>query len=160
MKITVSFFATMLILSLAISGAYNAIIPLIAATLHEAAHVIAAKARGVRLKKFDVGIFGARLTMSEGIYSYADEIVICAAGPLVNLFSAGICICICNVGGIESELFSLFILSSIALGVINLLPVRSFDGGRILLSALSYIITSSSAEKFLSFISADGDIKK
>lgn len=153
MKVTVSFFAIMLIFSLAISGAYYALIPLSAAALHELGHILAAKARGVKLKSFDIGIFGARLTMSDEIYSYTDEIMICAAGPLVNLVLAGAGIYLCRIYCFYNELFDLFIASSLCLGIVNLLPIKSFDGGRILISALSVSLDADTADKILSFLS-------
>ena len=152
MKVKISFFAIMLLFSLAMSDAYYALIPLSAAALHELGHIIAARARGVQLKNFDIGIFGARLSMSGGICSYLDEIIVCAAGPLVNLVLAGTGLFICKERGIDNELISLFILSSLSLGVINLLPIRSFDGGRILNSTLSYILDSSVAEALLNLL--------
>ena len=153
MKVTVSFFAIMLIFSLAISGAYYALIPLSAAALHELGHILAASARGVKLKNFDIGIFGARLTMSDGIYSYIDEIMICAAGPLVNLILAGVGIYICKIYCFDNELFDLLVASSLCLGIVNLLPIKSFDGGRILSSALSVSLDADRADKILSLLS-------
>ena len=152
MKVSVSFFAIMLIFSLALSGAYFALIPLTAAALHELGHIFAARVRGVRLKNFDIGIFGARLTMSGGICSYLDEIIVCAAGPLVNLILAVISLIICNSCGRENELVSLFIFSSLSLGMINLLPIKSFDGGRILGAILSYAVDTAVAEKILNLL--------
>ncbi len=156
MKIKISFFAIMMLFSLIISGAYYAIIPISAAFLHELGHIFAARARKVELKNFDVGIFGARLTIGGSICSYADEMIVCASGPLVNLILAGICIFATLAYGIDCDAFELFIISSLCLGILNLLPIRSFDGGRILGAALSQAFNeriADTAVTALSFLS-------
>lgn len=156
MRIRINFFALMLILSLLISGAFYGIIPLIAALLHEAGHIIAARLRGVRLGKMEIGVFGARISIENGIYSYSDEIIVCAAGPLVNFISADIAAIVFKLGEFENDLIPLFIFSSLCLGTVNLLPIRSFDGGRIICALISRVSTPDTADitvKILSFIS-------
>lgn len=146
MKIKISFFAIMLILALFLSSSFYALIPLIAALLHEFGHIFAAKARKVNLDKFNIGIFGARLSMNSSLCSYKDEITICAAGPLTNLIFAYLTKLLMIYFQIESPIFNIFIFSSISLAVINLLPIRSFDGGRILYSIISNLSTPQKAE--------------
>lgn len=153
MKIKVSFFAIMLLLSLVISGTYYSVIPIFAAILHELGHIFAAKARKVKLKNFDVGIFGARLTMDGGICSYADELIVCASGPLVNLILAGTATVIIRTCKISSDAAELFVFSSLCLGVFNLLPILSFDGGRILGAVISMISDTVIADKVVTFLS-------
>ncbi len=136
----------MLLISLLLSGAFFGIVPLFAAVIHECGHIAAAKLRGVRLGKLDVGIFGARISIAESMYSYTDEIIVCAAGPLANLVSADIAAIALRICGEESDIVSLFVLSSICLAAVNLLPIRTFDGGRILSSFLSKFFEPKTAE--------------
>lgn len=146
----------MLILSLLLSGAFYGIVPLFAALIHELGHIIAARLRGVRLGKMEIGVFGARISIENGIYSYADEIIVCAAGPLVNFISADIAAILMRLGAIDGDILSVFIISSLCLGAVNLLPIRSFDGGRIICAIISRISTPTAADicvKILSFIS-------
>ena len=146
----------MLILSMVISGNISFLIPLTSATLHEFGHIISARLRKINLKKLDVGIFGARLTMDTGLCTYNDEILICAAGPAVNFITAYIAFAVSQYTGIESQATELFILSSLSLGIINILPIYSFDGGRILYALISKISNPKAAEgavRFFSFIS-------
>ncbi len=107
--------------------------------LHELGHVLAARLCGVRQGGFRVSLFGARLRL-RGVLSYRREWLVAAAGPAVNLLSAVILMCPFLRAGREAvELFlsggtaaAVFALSSLALAGINLLPVRSLDGGRML----------------------------
>ena len=153
MKIKVSFFALMLLLSLIISASYYAVIPIIAAAIHEAGHIICARLRGIHLKSFEVAIFGARLSIGGGIYSYSDEIAICAAGPAINFICADVAAVASRIWEVNNDIFELFILSSLSLGIINLLPIKSFDGGRILSALISKFFDVRIAEKTLNILS-------
>ena len=159
MKIKISFFAVMMIISLVISSSYYALIPLFAAAIHELGHVICARLTGVRLSGFELGILGARISTEGTLCSYSAEIAISAAGPILNLLSADITAILCKLSGVSSELFELFILSSLALGITNLLPIKSFDGGRIFEALLSKFLSISAVEtiiEILSFLSLFG----
>ncbi len=153
MKIKVSFFTVMLILSLILSASYYSAIPLLAAAAHEMGHIIAARIRGVRFSKFDIGIFGAKLSINNTLYSYADEIAVCAAGPLTNLLSADIFAIAQALSETKSVAIDIFIFSSISLAVINLLPIKNFDGGRILCAIISSLSTPQTAEKIIGVLS-------
>ncbi len=155
MKIKISFFAIMLFVSLIISGGLYSLIPLFAAVLHELGHIFAARIRGTKLSCLNIGILGARLSMPNGICSYTDEIIICAAGPVVNLSSAYIMYLINTRFDTHNEIIGIFIIASLCLGILNLLPIKTFDGGRILsafISKLSNIEKAEMTVNFLSFI--------
>lgn len=153
MKIKISFFAVMLFLSLMLSSSPYALIPLIAAAIHELGHILCARICGVRLSSFELGIFGARISTEGALYSYSTEIAISAAGPIFNLICADLVAIICKLSGISSSIPDIFIFSSVALGVINLMPIRSFDGGRIFSALLSKFISVSSVEAILDALS-------
>lgn len=156
MKIKISFFALMLLFTLFVCGNLFAPIPLLAAAMHEAGHILAARSRGISLTSFDIGIFGARLGMKEGIHSYTDEIIVCAAGPAVNFFAAIMAAVLARISCMQSEGVEVFIFSSLSLGLINLLPVRSLDGGRILSSLISRLFSIRASDicvDILSFFS-------
>ncbi len=113
-----------------------------AAALHEGGHLLAARSAGVRMGLFRLDLFGARMHLS-GVVSYGREAWIAAAGPLVNGVSAALVYPLCcrsipSGGGVLSGAF-LFWVASLGLAAINLLPVRSLDGGRILRCLLASI---------------------
>lgn len=97
-----------------------------AALIHEAGHLIAAAAMNIPIKCIRIDIFGAYIETRSMSCPYAKEAVLCIAGPLTNIISAML----------SSLVFRfdtpLFAVSSIALAVINLLPINGFDGGRAL----------------------------
>lgn len=156
MKIKISFFSVLLFSSLILTKSHYALIPIGVAIIHELGHVACAKLRRVRLESLDIGIFGARINLDPAIYSYSDEIAVCIGGPLVNLISADILAIIARLFDIESEGVYFFIFASLSLALINLLPIKSFDGGRILQALLAKRYSLDTAERIVavsSFVS-------
>ena len=156
MKIKVSFFSVLLFSSLILTKSHYALIPLSVAIIHELGHVICAKARRVRLESLDIGIFGARINLDHAIYSYNDEIAVCIGGPAINLISADVAAIILHTFDIYSNGAYFFIFASLSLAILNLLPIKSFDGGRILFAILAKHLSLERAEQILavsSFIS-------
>ena len=101
-----------------------------AAGLHELGHLLASALIGVRMRGLSLDLFGARLEM-EGMASYGGEAVVAAGGPFFSLVSAAAVVPFVRAGygGAGAELF---FWSSLVLGGVNLLPIRSLDGGRML----------------------------
>ncbi len=135
MKIKVSFFGVLMMLALIFTHSYLSIAALLAALLHEVGHIVAAKICDIPLKEIRLDIFGAAITPQKAFCSYKKEIALAAAGPLVNALSflmlfpffSGLC-----------EFVKLFVVASLFLGALNLLPISDFDGGRILYCLLAY----------------------
>lgn len=152
MKIKISIFAVMLVISLILYTNLSIAVILFPALLHELGHIFAARCRRVRISSLTVDVLGARITLAEQTYSYSDEIIICACGPLVNLVCAALCY-IYTIRFGNNEYLDLFISSSLSLGIVNLLPIRTFDGGRIIRGFLIYFIDYNAVEKLLSVIS-------
>jgi stage IV sporulation protein FB len=151
MKIRIGFLAVMLALSLLISRSHFALGLLIAALSHELGHILMAKALGIHLRECTVGIYGAGLRPVDGMYSYGQEILLCIAGPLVNLFLGSVGLLL----GLRfpSEFLSHFTISSFVLAGMNLLPIRDFDGGRILSVILSQHFSPRTVSLLLSCLS-------
>ena len=120
--------------------------------IHEMGHILAARLCGVRMRALRVDLFGARLHLA-GMMSYRREATVAAAGPLFNLLTAAILLSGAK-GNVASYLAgdgggSILALSSLALAAINLLPVRSLDGGRILRCTLAPLIGERAADSLL-----------
>lgn len=111
---------------------------LTAAALHEGGHLLAACLLHVRPSRMTIGAFGARIGLDDYLLSYRDEACIAAAGPAVNLLSAAAALLSLHLRGGGDERLLFFAAASLALAAVNLLPMRTFDGGRVLgcLSAL------------------------
>ena len=77
--------------------------------------------------------------------SYREEWLLAAAGPITSLLGAAF-------GGLFwrfSALAGYFSCASLLLGLLNLLPIRSFDGGRMLEGALLSFLEERSVRRVL-----------
>ena len=92
--------------------------------LHEIGHIIALFCFGKKPKNITFGIMGVRIETTSMTLSYRDECIAAFCGPLVNLIFAVI-FSIVDIEGLP------FAINS-GLFVINILPVKTLDGGRFL----------------------------
>ena len=146
-RLKVGFLAVFMLLALALSSPHYFPALICSVTLHELGHIIVARLRGIRLSEMKLGIFGASITPCDQLFSYADEILLCLGGPVMNFLSVAICIST----GIGKS--TLFIMSSLALGILNMLPIKGFDGGRILYAFLLILISPRTARALSNVIS-------
>lgn len=104
----------------------------LAALLHEGGHWMVARACHVRVSRVTLDLFGARMHL-EGLTSYRQELLIAAGGPAMNLLSlaVGLPFWLYRAGPWH-ETLGLFLMASCGFMMINLLPVGTLDGGRIL----------------------------
>ena len=151
MKIKIGFFSVMLFLSLLLAHSYFALASFLAVAVHELGHIIASKLCGIQLYECNIGIYGAGLTPRNMKYSYKDEIFLCACGPLINILSAIVFVPVYHVFPFPIILY--FILSSLVLASLNLLPIKDFDGGRIFFSVLCLIAEPILAERIIMTVS-------
>ncbi len=122
-----------------------------AAALHEFGHVASARLLGIRLSGLSLDLLGARLDTGRKLISYGDELRLAAAGPFVNL--------VCFIAAYPLTLtaptpfVSTFVAASAGLCVLNLLPVESFDGGRILTCTLALMTDPDRARRAVRVLS-------
>lgn len=113
-----------------------------AALLHELAHYAVLRLCGVRAARFTLTGLGASLYVPElHRLSYGAELLSAAAGPLMNLL---LWVLLSLTG---REALTLFAGAQMVLGVLNLLPVRPMDGGRILWLATAYLTEPYTADR-------------
>lgn len=106
------------------------LIMFLTSAIHESGHIIAARLCKIELGSIRLDILGARINTT-AIISYEQEWILCAGGPLFNLLSAAMTLVFASVFGWDNISY-LFVLSSLCLASLNLLPMDSFDGGRML----------------------------
>ncbi len=154
--------------SFAVLGIY-----MFAALLHEMGHLLAAKVLKIKVKEIKFGFSGVRIVTDERLTSYKSEIILAMSGPLVNIgvFCASWAVFSFRGDGGEGMLTSLdafwvsselekwgmlafLALSSLIQAILNLLPVKTFDGGRILSCATAQFIGDRASEWILSVTSA------
>ena len=144
--IGISFFGVAMLVALIVTHSYISFAAIGAAILHELAHILAARMLKSRLTNIRLGIFGASLSMDSTTTSYKNEILICIAGPTANLLSATFLLAFSKA---TSHFLSMFLSASFFLGLLNLLPISDFDGGRILYCIVAEFASPSCAHKTL-----------
>jgi Zn-dependent protease len=106
--------------------------------VHEAAHVMVARRRGMSVRSIRLLMFGG-YSVIDGVPSAQTEILVAAAGPVASLLLGLVVVAGSYAAGPDSlvgaTLFAVGI-ASVAIGVFNLLPGFPLDGGRIVRSAL------------------------
>ncbi len=138
------------------------------AVLHEIGHLAAARARDIEIKQIRIDISGARICTEQGAGSYTDEFILCMAGPLVNVIIVVVGALIIKLRGIEAEqlacamerfmtdgepnrmgIAAFFVTCAAVQGMVNLLPIRTLDGGRMLYCLTAKIFSQAAAERIL-----------
>lgn len=105
---------------------------LAAALLHELGHFLAAMWLHIPLSGFKLDLLGARIEVGEKYLSYGEEWLLASAGPLISLTASILAAPFWST----SRLSIMFSCASLLLGILNLLPIRTFDGGRMLEATL------------------------
>lgn len=121
----------------------------LAALCHEGGHLLAARLCGVSIRAVTLDLFGARIHL-EGLLSYGQEFLIACAGPAVNFLmaAAGLPLWFSGTGSWHGFL-ALFLFASLGLGTVNLLPVGTLDGGRMLFCLLANLWGDEVARRVL-----------
>ncbi len=125
--------------------------------LHELGHALAARRFGIDTREIVLYPIGgvARL---DGMPTGIGELVIAAAGPLVNLaIAAGGALTMVALGmpfqatagdSSSAGLISWLVVANVGLFLFNLLPAFPMDGGRILRASLSFVVGQDRATKW------------
>ena len=110
----------------------TAAMSLLAAALHEVGQLAAAHFLHIPISAMRFDLLGARIDVKGRILAYGEEWLLCVSGPLFSLvFSL-----IGSLFWSHSKLAIAFSCASFILGLLNLLPIQTFDGGRMLECAL------------------------
>ncbi len=118
----------------------------LACIIHEAGHIITAKAAGGRADAIRPAPFRFSVAIG-GLSDYRDEIIVALAGPLFNFLSA---ICVLLLFGRDGYFFASV---SFAAGVLNLLPISILDGGRVLEAALNILLPTNVSQRVCAVVS-------
>lgn len=149
-RLSVSFFGILMLASLFLTHSYLSIAALLAAAFHELAHILAARLLGVRLSSLRLDIFGAALMMSGEATSYKKEAAVALAGPLSNIL---LFILLRPFSAFGNEYISMLMGASLFLGLLNLLPIKDLDGGRVAFCAFASLFSLSTATAALNILS-------
>jgi stage IV sporulation protein FB len=155
-KLRISIFGVLMLLVLIFGDdSVYTLIALSAAAVHETGHIIAAALLKVKIGSFSLSLYGARLGLAVPLYSYRREWLLSAAGPAANIVSGGIAYYIYRIyGGTYNVQYVLFFaIASFFLAALNLLPIKNFDGGRMLLCVTAPTLGLYNAEKITEILS-------
>jgi Zn-dependent protease len=127
---------------------FTAILFFVALLLHELAHSLVAKSKGLRVREITLFALGGVSQIDSEAPDAKSEFLIAIAGPLTSLLIGGLCILSARLSGWHSgsEPFSpaLSVLLwlgyiNIALAAFNMIPGYPLDGGRVLRAILWWI---------------------
>ncbi|MBQ8738260.1 MAG: site-2 protease family protein [Clostridia bacterium] len=136
---------------LSVSSSQYPLILILCYAIHEGGHLFFAKACGVKMRKFQMKLFRLRLSYDfEGV-SYKKELVVSLGGIVFNLVFLALPL-IFRLKMAEITVF--YILCNASLALMNIYPVSSLDGGRVLRCLLLLIFQEERAIKIYNFISA------
>lgn len=122
-------------------GLAAALLLFVSVLIHELAHALVARARGVPVERITLFIFGGVAEMRMEAKRPIDEFVLTIVGPLASLALAGLFwagAAGAMVAGFEASLLLATTLAqlNLILAVFNMVPAFPLDGGRILRSIL------------------------
>lgn len=152
-RLKISIFGILMILVLLFGDSYKyTVIALTAALVHELGHILSALILKMKINSFSIDLLGARLGVSLPMYSYKKELILSAAGPAANIVFGAFSIYIYNKSNVPeamSEYLLFFPIACFFLALLNLLPVKGFDGGRIFVCISAPICGIYFSEKWL-----------
>lgn len=150
MKLQVSPSLPLFMISVALArDPHPALMTLPAAALHELGHLLAARAMRVPIKSMRLSVLGAAIEPDMLRCSYKKEMILSICGPLANLITAALAFLIFGTNG--NALY--FIVSSVFLALLNLIPAGSFDGGRILSGLLLSFLSPAAVSRISDTVS-------
>jgi Zn-dependent protease/predicted transcriptional regulator len=110
--------------------------------VHELAHSVVARRKGIKINSITLMIFGGIASMEEGVPDPKAELPMALVGPLMSLLVGLICVAImygvpvftstAAIAGVLVFIFGYLGLLNIILFAFNLLPAFPMDGGRVL----------------------------
>ncbi|MCD7774634.1 MAG: hypothetical protein LUH40_03500 [Clostridiales bacterium] len=125
----------------------NFLVAAVFASLHELGHIAALCVFGQMPKELVFGIMGVRIDSRTDLLSLKEECITAAAGPAVNLMFMVICYALKE----KSELLKLIFIINTGLFAVNMLPLKSLDGGMILNNLCLMKFTAGITDKIMNF---------
>lgn len=109
--------------------------------LHEIGHILAMLFFGKKPKNITLGIMGIRIETKDIMLSYREECITALCGPVVNLIFV-IIFALIDITGLPFAI-------NTGLFIINLLPVKTLDGGRFIYNFLLDYSDEETANKII-----------
>ncbi len=132
---------------LALSGLGSALLAVAASVLlHEAAHALAARVAGVRVKELLLTPFGGALRI-EGLWSFrpGQVALVALAGPAASLLVMAGAATLAYAGAVSPQAAGEWVRINLMLAAFNLMPALPLDGGRVLTASLGKSLGTAKA---------------
>ena len=117
----------------ALEGSVLALVPFLASLFHELGHLALMFVLGVRVDEVELTVFGAEIRTLPMTVGCAAQVAVYASGAVANLLSSAVVLA--AFGRTFGARF--FAACSVSLALLNLLPIRTLDGGCVLETLLS-----------------------
>ncbi|TXK84729.1 peptidoglycan DD-metalloendopeptidase family protein [Paenibacillus sp. N3.4] len=146
---------TLIMIGSAITGYFLEAVTLFAIVLvHELGHLAAANGFGWRVREVQFLPFGGVVIVDElGTVPTREELLVALAGPLQHVWMILAALLMKGVGLGSISWWDYFIEANLMIGLFNLLPVMPLDGGKVLQSLLSYIMSYHNTILYSAWIS-------
>lgn len=118
-----------------IVGVVAAVLLFVTVLIHELAHAVVARRKGIEVPSITLFIFGGVSNLGRQPKTAGEEAAIAIAGPLASFAIAGVALGVALIGGASEKvegIFTYLATVNLILGVFNLLPGFPLDGGRVL----------------------------
>ena len=116
-------------------------------------HIIFIKKNKFSISSIEILPFGINISADSRLTSYKTDILIALSGPVMNIILAALIFLIIKFNGYVSILFFSF-LTNIIYAAINLLPVKSLDGGKAVSDILKMLLPENTAQIIFTVISS------
>lgn len=110
-------------------------------TMHELCHAYMAKRLCAQIDCIEIQPCGFTARITDKTIPLRDELAIALAGPVFSIVCGAIILCVTEIVGFKTDMLCKAGVFSIVLGIINLVPALPLDGGRILKSLLSRVLS-------------------
>ena len=120
-------FLISLLLIFILSGFDYAAIFLLSGVIHETGHIAFLALNGVKKGEMRLGLLGAEIKADISRISYMREISVYLGGIIFNLLTCVLCLFLLKIS-FDIRLI-LFFFSNLLYALVNLVPIKSFDGG-------------------------------
>lgn len=126
----------------------NYLLAVVFSSLHELGHIISMKIAGCEIREIYTDIMGIRIDKKLTDMSYESECITALSGPIVNLFAALVFCALKTKNGMFILPFNI----NLGLFLINILPVKTLDGGRFINSLMLIFFDEDRVRKITGII--------
>ncbi len=143
----------MLAFILIMDSSYAAVFGILSAIIHELGHVIAIVLKDGKVKELKFGLVNVDM-LNEASFTELrakDEFFILLSGSILNFACAFVFISVYFL--LRMSIFKVIAIQNLFIGAVNLLPISSLDGGRILSIFISQKLDLELSEKILDITS-------